>query len=127
VKHSFCYWMRIAPRITTDFHILQWTPKLSYNQKIICRCMYIFKHICAYMRSFFPQVLYTVWCLSELYTHRKVCKNNFQMFSNKMKNGGKIARVGTNVRARVFNAGLLARSHFASGQSCNRPIYQGFP
>jgi hypothetical protein len=28
------------------------------------------------------------------------------------------AQIGTNVRARVFNAGLLARSQFASGRSC---------
>jgi hypothetical protein len=30
------------------------------------------------------------------------------------------ARIGTNVRARVFNAGLLARSQFASGRSWDR-------
>jgi hypothetical protein len=32
------------------------------------------------------------------------------------------AQIGTDVRARVFNAGLLARSQFASGRSCYRPI-----
>jgi hypothetical protein len=32
----------------------------------------------------------------------------------------KTAQIGTNVRARGFNAGLLARSQFASGRSCNR-------
>jgi hypothetical protein len=31
------------------------------------------------------------------------------------------SQIGTNVRARVFNAGLLARSQFASGRSCDRP------
>jgi hypothetical protein len=30
------------------------------------------------------------------------------------------AQIGTNVRARAFNAGLLARSQFASGKSCDR-------
>jgi hypothetical protein len=30
-------------------------------------------------------------------------------------------QIGTIVKVRVFNAGLLARSQFASGQSCNRP------
>jgi hypothetical protein len=30
------------------------------------------------------------------------------------------AQIGTNVRARGFNAGLLARSQFASGWSCDR-------
>jgi hypothetical protein len=31
------------------------------------------------------------------------------------------AQIGTNVRARVFYEGLLARSQFASGRSCDRP------
>jgi hypothetical protein len=31
------------------------------------------------------------------------------------------AQIGTNVRTRGFNAGLLARSQFASGRSCDRP------
>jgi hypothetical protein len=34
---------------------------------------------------------------------------------------GKIAQIGTNVRARVFNAGLLAKSQFASVMSCDWP------
>jgi hypothetical protein len=38
------------------------------------------------------------------------------MFFNKAT-----AQIRTNVRARVFNAGLLARGQFASGKSCNRP------
>jgi hypothetical protein len=37
------------------------------------------------------------------------------------KNEEKIAQIGTNVMARVFNTGLLARSQFASGRSCDRP------
>jgi hypothetical protein len=36
------------------------------------------------------------------------------------------AQIGTNVRARGFNAGLLARSEFASGMSCDRPTRAGF-
>jgi hypothetical protein len=28
------------------------------------------------MHSFPPQVLYTVWCSSKLYTNKNVCKNN---------------------------------------------------
>jgi hypothetical protein len=35
-------------------------------------------------------------------------------------------RLGTNVRARGFNAGLLARSQFASGRSCDRPTRSRF-
>jgi hypothetical protein len=37
------------------------------------------------------------------------------MFFNKAT-----AQIGTNVRANGFNAGLLARSQFASGRSCDR-------
>jgi hypothetical protein len=48
------------------------------------------------------------------------------MFSKKKKRGGKTARMGTNVRARVFNAGLLAGSQFASGRSCDRPTRSRF-
>jgi hypothetical protein len=36
------------------------------------------------------------------------------------------AQIGTNVRVRVFNAGLLARSQFASGRSCDRPTRSRF-
>jgi hypothetical protein len=38
------------------------------------------------------------------------------MFFNKA-----VAQIGANVRARGVNAGLLARSQFASGRSCDRP------
>jgi hypothetical protein len=43
------------------------------------------------------------------------------MFFNKAA-----AQIGTNVRDCVFNAGLLARSQFASGRSCDRPTRQRF-
>jgi hypothetical protein len=38
----------------------------------------------------------------------------------------KTAQIGTNVRARIFNAGLLARSQFASGRSCDQPTRSRF-
>jgi hypothetical protein len=43
----------------------------------------------------------------------------------KKRTGGKkrekaTAQMGANVRARVFNAGHLARSQFASGRCCDR-------
>jgi hypothetical protein len=44
------------------------------------------------------------------------------MFSKKRKK----AQIGTGVRARVFNAGLLARSQFASERSCDRPTRARF-
>jgi hypothetical protein len=36
------------------------------------------------------------------------------------------AQIGTNVRAHGFNGGLLARSQFASGRSCDRPTRSRF-
>jgi hypothetical protein len=38
----------------------------------------------------------------------------------------KTVQIRTNVRARVFTAGLLARSQFASGRSCDRPTRSRF-
>jgi hypothetical protein len=38
----------------------------------------------------------------------------------------KKAHIGTSVRALVFNAGMLARSQFASGRSCDRPTRSRF-
>jgi hypothetical protein len=73
--------------------------------------MYICMNICSYVRSFLPQALYTVWCLSKLYAHKNNCKK-----TRGKKN--KTAQIGTNVRARVFNAELLARSQF---ESCDQP------
>jgi hypothetical protein len=48
------------------------------------------------------------------------------MFSKKIKKGKKEkskkkTQIWTSVRARVFNAGLLARRQFSSGRSCDQP------
>jgi hypothetical protein len=43
------------------------------------------------------------------------------MFFNKTS-----ARIWTNIRARVFNARLLARSQFASRRFCDRPTQSRF-
>jgi hypothetical protein len=43
------------------------------------------------------------------------------MFFNKTA-----AQIGTNVKARVFNAGLLARSQFAFGRPCDGPTRSRF-
>jgi hypothetical protein len=50
------------------------------------------------------------------------------MFSKNRKGRGKRkkAQIWTSVRVRVFNAGLLARSQFASGRSCDRPTGSRF-
>jgi hypothetical protein len=42
----------------------------------------------------------------------------------KKENKNTTAQIGTNVR--VCGAGLLARSQFASGKSCDRPTRSGF-
>jgi hypothetical protein len=49
------------------------------------------------------------------------------MFSKKERKKEKeTAQIRNSFRARVFNAGLLARSQFAFGRSCDRPIRSGF-
>jgi hypothetical protein len=45
------------------------------------------------------------------------------MFSKKKK---KTAQLGANDRARVFNAGQLARSQFTSGRTCDLPTQSKF-
>jgi hypothetical protein len=74
-------------------------------------------------------VLYTVWCLSKSYAHKNNCRK--QLVGTKERKRKKYKRnttaeIGTNVRARGLNAGLLARSQFASGRSCDRPTRSGF-
>jgi hypothetical protein len=44
-----------------------------------------------------------------------------ETFSNKAA-----AQLRTSVDVRIFSAGLLARSQFASGRSCDRPIRPWF-
>jgi hypothetical protein len=63
-----------------------------------------------------------VWFLSKLYTDTIFVKATCKCFQTK----GKKAQIGTNVRARVFNAGLLTSSQFASGRSCDRPTRSRF-
>jgi hypothetical protein len=50
----------------------------------------------------------------------------FQRKEKGKKTTKKTAQIGTSVRACVFNAGLLARSQFASGRSCDRPTRSRF-
>jgi hypothetical protein len=78
-------------------------------------------HICSHMRLFLPYVLYTVWCLSRSYAHTNNCKNNLLGKRKTQQH-----RLGTNVRVHGFNAGLLARSQFASGRSWDRPTRSRF-
>jgi hypothetical protein len=48
-------------------------------------------------------------------------KTTYKCFQRKRRRRNKTAHIGANVRASVFNAGLLTRSQFASGRSCDRP------
>jgi hypothetical protein len=75
------------------------------------------------MRSFLPQVLYTVWCLFKLYAQENICKKQLVGEKNRKK---ATAQIGTNARDRVFNTGRMARNQFASGRSCNRPTQTRF-
>jgi hypothetical protein len=80
------------------------------------------------MRLILPHLLYTVWCLFKSYAPKNNCKKE-TLYGRKLKRkkGKKAAaRIGNNVRARVFNAGLLARSQFTYGRSCDRPTRSRF-
>jgi hypothetical protein len=82
----------------------------------------VYTHISTCRYVLFFQVLYTVCCSNKLYAHKNVCKPKLvNVFDNKAA-----AQIGTNVRAPGFNAGLLARSQFASGRSCDRPTRSRF-
>jgi hypothetical protein len=79
------------------------------------------------MRLFLLQVLYNVWCLSKSYEHNNNCKKKTcQKNKKKKQKKNRTAQIRTKVRARGFNARLLARSHFASGRSCDRPTRSRF-
>jgi hypothetical protein len=54
-------------------------------------------------------------------TYIKNCKKCNHVYLNKAT-----AQPGTDARVRVFSAGLLARSQFASGRSCDRPTRSRF-
>jgi hypothetical protein len=63
-------------------------------------------------------ILYIVWCFSKIYAHKNICKSKFEVsFSNKAT-----VQIRTNVTARIFNDGRLARNHFSSRKSCDKPV-----
>jgi hypothetical protein len=65
------------------------------------------------MHSFLPQELYTVWCLSKLYTNNIFVKITYKCFQREEKRQKKKkkmerekkAQTGTSLRNRVFNGG----------------------
>jgi hypothetical protein len=79
-----------------------------------------------FIYAFIPSTCYTQFGAYPNHTHIKiVVKNNF--WEKKIRKGKKAtAQIGTNVRACIYNAGLLARSQFASGRSCDRPTQSRF-
>jgi hypothetical protein len=65
----------------------------------------------------------TVWRSSKsMHIKRKICKKKCVNFSKQSN-----SQIGTNVRIRAFNAGLLARRNFPPGSSCDRPTRSRFP
>jgi hypothetical protein len=51
---------------------------------------------------------------------------DIQIEGKKTEKKNTTAQIGSNVRVRGFNAGLLARSQFASRRSCDRPTRSRF-
>jgi hypothetical protein len=82
-------------------------------------------YICMHMRLFLLYVLYIVWCLSKSYAHTNNCRKTTS-WKKKKKRKKQHYRLGTKVIVRGFNAGLLARSQFASWRSCDRPTRSRF-
>jgi hypothetical protein len=107
-------------RIISDFSKLQQTPKFTDNQRITDIYIYILVHS---FRKF-----YTWFCAHPNHTHIKtfVKKKATWGKTRKRKKKKATAQIGSNVRVRIFNAGLLARSQFASGRSCDRPTRPRF-
>jgi hypothetical protein len=89
------------------------------------------------MHLFLPYVLYTVWCLSKSYANTNNCKKKKLVGIKERKKNRKTKRkpnstdLGIIVSVRGFNAGMLARSQFESGRSCDHPtqsrFFRGFP
>jgi hypothetical protein len=72
------------------------------------------------MRLFLPYVFYTVG-VSPIHVHMQIIVKKLLGKRKKKKRTTEkkdtTAQIGTNVRVRGFNAGLLACSQFASGES----------
>jgi hypothetical protein len=99
----------IRPPATIDILIHQY----SNNHKYKYVHVYVYMHVCTYRLVFSSQMLYiTVWCSSKV----KPCMSTFFKLSNSQ----------TNVRVRVFHAGLLAWSQLSSRRSCDRPTRSRF-
>jgi hypothetical protein len=116
--------MSNKPRKTSDFSKLQQTPKFTDNQRITDIDICIFVHIC--IHSFHRR--YTRFGAYPNCTHIKIFVKKEKIVRGGGEEGkNKVpAQIGTNVGARGFNAGLLARSQFASGRSCDRPTQSRF-
>jgi hypothetical protein len=67
------------------------------------------------------QMLYTTVCCSSKYAHKNYRKKYAEFFFKQSNR-----QIRTDVKIRVFNAGLLARSQFLSGSSCDRPTRSRF-
>jgi hypothetical protein len=64
--------------------------------------------------------------LSKSYAYNNKCKKQL-VKEKERKKKNTTEQIGTNIRSRGFHAGLLARSQFASGRSCDWPTRSRFP
>jgi hypothetical protein len=97
----------------------------------ICIFVCIFVHICVYSLHMcytrfgaYPNRMH----ITILVIVKKTCwkKRKVKTREKKQKRKSQQHRLETNVRIRAFNVGLLARSQFASGRSCDRPTRSRF-
>jgi hypothetical protein len=104
--------------LTIDIQIQQYANnhKYKYDTKHIiymCIGMYSLRKCCTQLSGAHQNYAHKP---KDLY--KQICK----LFSSNKAT----AQIGSNVRICVFNAGLLARSQFASGRSCKRRIRSRF-
>jgi hypothetical protein len=109
--------MSNEPRKTSDFSNYNRLLNLPiFKESQIC----IFVHTCVYS----SHMCYTRFGTFLNHTHIKIIAK--KVWNKEKEKKKATAQIGTNVRARVFNAGLSARSQFAFGRSCDRPSRSRF-
>jgi hypothetical protein len=87
--------------------------------------MYICMHAYSHMRLFLPRFgAYPNHKHITIIVKKKTCLKRKEKTEKRKENT--TTQIGTIVMARGCNAGLLARSQFASGRSCDRPTRSWF-
>jgi hypothetical protein len=114
--------MSNEPRITDIFYKLQWIPKFTDNQGITDTDMCIVSiivHLCVHS---FCRCYTRFGAYSKCIHIEMIAKITCKYFQR----GKKTAHMETNVRARVFNARMLARNQHPEGPATGE-LDQGFP